>query len=298
MGNENGHPPAPLWEHPPAPLWVRGVNILGRGLRRVRVRWPRLDDEAMMAEARRRTRLNDFGDDGFREGLRVLVNAFEAIDTAHAFGRLFFREYCTLRLVNRLKIQAELTRHPEILDVPIRRPLFITGLPRSGTTFLHRLMSEDPAGRTLLTWEAMEPAPSPDPATYRTDPRIASARKSIELLQRLSPRLSTAHEMAAESPEEDNDLYAHGFKAGIIGFLFDVPDYTRWLNDRTEAELARELPVRQNAASASLVEASGRSLGAQVARASVQRRCTLAGFSRRLHRGHASRPAPGNSFAL
>ncbi len=85
-----------------------------------------------MSAARRRTGLNDFGDDRFREGLRVLVDAFEAADTANAFGRLFFREYCTLRLINRLKIQAGLSRHPEILDVPIRRPLFITGLPEVG----------------------------------------------------------------------------------------------------------------------------------------------------------------------
>ncbi len=237
MEKDQGHSPEPLWEHPPAPLWVKGVNTLGAGLRRVGVRWPRLDAEAMMAEARRRTGLKDFGDDRFREGLRVLVDAFEAIDNANAFGRLFFREYCTRRLVNRLKIQGSLTRHPEILDVPIRRPLFITGLPRSGTTFLHRLMSEDPAGRTMLLWESMEPAPAPDPATYRTDPRIARACKAIGFLERLAPRLAVAHEMSAETPEEDNDLYAHGFMAGILGFLFDVPDYTRWLNDRPESEL-------------------------------------------------------------
>jgi hypothetical protein len=159
------------------------------------------------------------------------------VDTANSFGRIFFREYCTNLLVNRLKIQSDLTRHPEILDVPVRRPLFITGLPRSGTTFLHRLMSEDPAGRTMLTWESMEPSPPPEPATYQSDPRIARSRKSLAMLTRLSPRLDTAHEFSAESPEEDNQLFAHNFFAGILGFLFDVPDYARWLDERTEAEL-------------------------------------------------------------
>jgi hypothetical protein len=213
------------------------VNVAGAGLRRVGVKWPRLDPEAMMADARRRTRLSDFGDDRFRDGLRALVDAFEAMDNAHAFGRFFFREYCTTLLVNRLKIQADLTRHPEILDVPVRKPLFITGLPRSGTTFLHRLMSEDPAGRTMLLWEAMEPSPPPEPETYRTDPRIARARKSMDLIRHLNPRVETAHEFDAESPEEDNNLFAHAFLAGIFGFMFDVPDYSRWLDARTEPEL-------------------------------------------------------------
>ena len=135
-------------------------------------------------------------------------------------------------LVNRLKIQADLTRHPAILDVPVSRPLFITGLPRSGTTLLHRLMSVDPAGRTLLLWETLEPSPPPLPETYTTDPRIARARRQMVLLHRLAPRLATAHEFDAESPEEDNALHSHAFAAGILGFLFDAPDYIRWLRDQ------------------------------------------------------------------
>jgi hypothetical protein len=229
---QDGGSSAPLWEQTRPPFWVKLINAAGAGLRQVGVRWPRLDPEAMMHEARRRTGLSDFGDDAFRDGLRVLVESFNAQDTAHAFGRIFFREYCIDLLVNRLKIQADLTRHPEILDVPIRRPLFITGVPRSGTTLLHRLMSEDPASRTLLMWEAMEPSPPPERATRSSDPRIARARRQLALLYRLAPRLAAAHEFAAESPEEDNNLYAHAFAAGMLGFMFDVPDYILWLRDQ------------------------------------------------------------------
>jgi hypothetical protein len=183
-----------------------------------------------MRAACHRTGLSDFGDDRFRAGLDALVHSFATQDNTHAFGRLFFREYCVQLLANRLRIEDDLKRHPEILDVPVARPLIITGLPRSGTTLLHRLMSEDPSGRTMLFWEALEPSPSPASATYKTDPRIARARASMELLYHLSPRLATAHEFDAESPEEDNNLFAHEFAAGILGFMFDVPDYTRWLN--------------------------------------------------------------------
>lgn len=224
-----GEQAAPIWEKTTQPPWVKAVNVAGSVARKVGVRWPRLDPEAMLATASKRTGLSDFGDGRFREGLKVLVDSFETQDNSHTFGRIFFREFLVGLLANRLKIQDDLNRHPEILDVPVPRPLIIAGLPRSGTTFLHRLLSEDPAGRTMLFWESLEPSPPPTLETYRTDPRIARAHKSMELLYSLSPRLATAHEFAAESPEEDNNLFAHGFAAGILGFMFDVPDYVRWL---------------------------------------------------------------------
>jgi Sulfotransferase family len=220
----------PLWQHAHYPMGVRGLNRVGRWLGRCGVRWPDLDPESMMATARRRAGLNDFGDPLFREGLEVLVESFERNAAVHQFGRHFFREYCVGLLVNRLKIQDELTRHPEIHSVAIERPLVITGLPRSGTTFLHRLMSEDPAGRTLLFWETFEPAPAPRAENYRTDPRIGRAQKAVDLINRLSPRIPAAHHFAAAEAEECNNLFAHEFRAGMIGFMFDAPEYMRWLD--------------------------------------------------------------------
>jgi hypothetical protein len=195
----------------------------------------------MLADAERRAGLSDFGDDRFREGLEVLVRAFEEQGQAHTFGRLFFRESCVRLLVNRLKIQDDLTRHPEILEVPVRRPLFITGLPRSGTTLLHRLMAQDPEGRPLLLWETLEPSPPPRPETYRADPRIGRARKTLRTLHALAPRIATAHTFDAESPEECNSLFAHGFLAGYNGFMYDVPDYVEWLRQQDLVEPYRYL---------------------------------------------------------
>ena len=231
MATSTGRSSDSIWEHSGQPAWVKLINATGAGLGRFGVRWPRLSPETLMASARRKAGLSNFGDGRFLEGLRVLVDAFNARRDVHAFGRIFFREYVTSLLVNRLEIRADLARHPEILDVPVDRPLFITGLPRSGTTFLHRLMSEDPAGRTLRFWESSKPSPPPEPATYRTDPRIARVQRQADLLYRLSPRLATAHDYDAQSPEEDNNFYAHDFRAGLLGFLFDVPDYVRWLHE-------------------------------------------------------------------
>jgi hypothetical protein len=221
-------PAEPIWYRSYRPLWMRGLNAVGRALDRAR---PRLDPDAMMAEARRRTGLDDFGDESFRPGLEVLVASFVE-GTPHTFGRFFFREYCVRLLASRLRIERDFKRHPEILDVPIRRPIFVTGLPRSGTTFMHRLLAEDPLGRPLLFWETLEPSPPPERSTYATDPRIARARRSVRQVYSLAPGLAAAHLFEAESPEECNNLFAHAFAAGINGVLFDVPRYVEWLGEQ------------------------------------------------------------------
>jgi hypothetical protein len=208
---------------------MRAFNAAGGLLRRAGLRWPGLDPREFLAAAERRTGLSDWGADDFREGLRILVESFDRQDSAHTFGRFFFREFCIRLLVNRLRIQDDLKRHPEIGAVPIARPLFITGLPRSGTTLLHRLLAQDPAARPLLFWESLEPSPPPRAATARTDPRIVRARRAIRDLEALAPRLRAAHLYEAEAPEECNPLFAHKFAAAMLAYMFDAPGYIDWL---------------------------------------------------------------------
>ncbi|WP_435017428.1 sulfotransferase family protein [Tundrisphaera sp. TA3] len=219
---------APIWEPTFQPRWLKLINrasalLLGRDR-------PRLDADAMIARARRATGLVDFGPDEFRESLGVLVDAFSGREDVHAFGRLAFRKYCEGLLESRLRIRDDLKRHPEILDVPITAPVFIVGLPRSGTTFLQRLMSTDPAARVMQFWEALWPSPPPTSATYATDPRIARARRQVALLDRVAPGVAAGHELGATLPEEDNSMFARDFRAAIFGFMYDVPDYILWLD--------------------------------------------------------------------
>lgn len=219
----------PIWERFAKPPSVRGLNAFGSGLRRFGVTWPRVEVEGLLARACWCAGLTDFGGDSFREGLEVLVAAFRRRGSSSPFGRLVFGEFVTGLLVGRLRVEEELTRHPEILEVPVDRPLFVIGMPRSGTTLLHRLMATDPAGRPLLYWESVAPAPAPSPETYRSDRRIGLIRRSLRRAEALSPRLAVAHESDAESAEEDNLLHARDFLSPYLGFFFDVPDYVEWM---------------------------------------------------------------------
>jgi hypothetical protein len=224
-----------LADGPDRPVWLRLLNGTGSLLRRLGTRWPRLDAEKFMAAAQRRTGLSDFGHGHFRDGLRVLVESFDRQDSAHTFGRLFFREFCIRLLASRLRVEHDLVRYPEIHKVEIRRPLFITGLPRSGTTLMHRLLSQAPGARALRFWETLEPSPPPETATARSDPRIARAWRAIRDLEALAPGIRAAHSYEAEAPEECNSLFAQNFAAAMLPYMFDAPAYIDWLRELDRA---------------------------------------------------------------
>ena len=103
--------------------------------------------------------VDDFGDDHYEEALEVLCRALNTDVELTAMGVVSQHTLLVQLLRNRLRVQRELTRHPEIRDIEIAAPIVIAGLPRTGTTHLHNLMSADPALRSLPYWESLEPVP-------------------------------------------------------------------------------------------------------------------------------------------
>src|SRR5678815_3791598 len=157
----------------PLPLSVRAFNSAGGALRAVGLPIVRLDAETLLGRARKATGLEDFGDPWFREPFDVLLDALEREAAMHTLGRVLARTDLTRLLENRLRMTDTIARHPEITAAPIVRPLFVVGLPRTGTSILHELLAQDPANRVPMTWEVMHPWPPPERATYETDARIA-----------------------------------------------------------------------------------------------------------------------------
>src|SRR5262249_31519922 len=119
---------------------LRAAHILeGPGRRLLRLNAPHL-----LAAARRRTHLHDFGDPALQEPLTPLVQSMEGEERLNFIGRVAAREELTPMLMNRLKMEWDRQQPPDIAAEQIRRPLFITGLPRTGSTFLHGLLAQDP----------------------------------------------------------------------------------------------------------------------------------------------------------
>ena len=208
---------------------MRAINSLGRALNSCGLPPLRLSAVALMAAAQRRTGLSDWGDASFREAFRRLLEAYERTAQLHLLGRLALRQECLRLLSNRLRIQEDLKRFPLIEQTPIKKPLVIVGLPRTGTTLLHHLLAQDPSARVPRLWELLQPSPPPCPGTLATEPRLKQAEQLIRRAITLAPHFQALHPLSATGPEECLFLFQHAFMSVVFEAYGEVPDYITWL---------------------------------------------------------------------
>jgi hypothetical protein len=192
-----------------------------------------LEEHALLDEAMAKTGLSDFGDDGFREGLRVLLEALNGEAHLNQFGRAFAHDVILRHLENRLRVTSDLESHPEILDERIEKPLLVASLPRTGSTIMHHLLAQDADTRYLATWECNLLSPPPEAATYETDPRIAEWERVIFGSHGSeAPDFETMHPMGTALPEEHVALLGFDFRSQVFNYQFDVPSYQLWLDEQ------------------------------------------------------------------
>lgn len=175
--------------------------------------------DTLIKEIKGMTGLRDFGDEDFQEGLSVLIDS--AKNDAHLsyYGRLLLSNLVTSALVSRLRLIAVKKDHPEIFNSPVIPPLFVVGLPRSGTTFLHRLLSSLPEARPIPTWELYEPVPGPGP-----DIRKFRVRLMSYIPRFFAPEMDSKHELRYDRPEECIFLFNNTMVS--IGYWQVAPVYS------------------------------------------------------------------------
>ncbi len=220
---------------PTLPTPIRLMNALARPFERV-IPSLSLDPDRLEAEAMQRTGLSDFGGDEYRVGLERLTGDLERQGRLHALGRSITRGRLVSTLSTRLELHDWRTRHPEIGDEKIERPIVFMGMGRTGTTILHDLMAQDPANRVPLSWETEQPCPPPEAATYTTDPRIAANEERSGQVERLIPNFRSMHPMGPLLPQECVQLLEPSFACMTYQITYHVPEYSRWLHE--EADLA------------------------------------------------------------
>jgi len=228
--------PTPLciddWQAPWLPLPARLLNVLPD---RLAARLAPLDEASLLAAARRRTKLDDFGDEGFREPLRLLLGDLTADDRLTPLGRLTARTVFGQLLRARLRVEDLLTRDPAIASRELPAPIVVVGLPRTGTTHLHNLLSRVPALRSLPLWESVEPVRPPGYLDLRR------LRSSVRLRQidYLIPLFRLMHEMKIDLPHEELQLSALTFRSFFFEGSFRLPRYRPWYaaGDHTGAYL-------------------------------------------------------------
>ncbi len=217
------------FEKPYRSLSYRLINGVRTFVRSLGFPLAPLEENQLLSEAQQKAGLEDFGNGSFRVPLKILLKSLNSEAHLNFVGRTILRQYLLKLLVNRLQIQEELKRCPEITQVEIKHPLFILGLPRSGTTFLHRLLSQDPSSRWLHLWEMYNPCPSPNYETREIDPRIAEAEKLVTGFNSLAPQFPTVHYIDPNQPEECNVLFEHDFVSTLFELRANIPSYLDWL---------------------------------------------------------------------
>ena len=182
---------------------------------------PDLSEEAVLSEAARATGLDDFGAEDFRERLRVQIESIREDAELGPVGRIGVYRDLVRYASNRPRFEDLLKRHPEILDVEIRRPIIIAGLPRSGTTHLLNLIAADSRLRSLPYWESLEPIPDPreEADAGGVDPRLVRCREAYAQQVAMMPLLKNMHDMAPDHVHEEIELQALDFSSYLLEWI-------------------------------------------------------------------------------
>ena len=186
-----------------------------------------LDD--ILNAARVETGLADPDSDSWREGLEILIRDHAKADVLTERGRQIMKSRYVTALSNRMRVDDFIRRNPGVAASSVKRPVFILGLVRTGTTMVSYLMDADPANRSLLRWEAANVAPPAAPGATRSDPRCLAEKAKDEAMIKSNPKGVAQHFEPGDGPTECVHLVAQDFRSMMLGVLSTTPTYHDWI---------------------------------------------------------------------
>lgn len=195
--------------------------------------------DELRESASRITGLDDFGTDDYTDGLAVLLDSYEREAALTPFGRKVKRAFLRGALMARLVSEAAWKQHPGHADVAIEQPIFVTGLPRTGTTALHRLLTADPACQGLEVWLTEVPQPRPPHETWNDNPVFQRIQAGYEQYHVDNPEFMGLHAMSADQVEECWQLLRQSLRSVSYECLAHVPSYSAWLSEQDWTEAYR-----------------------------------------------------------
>ncbi|MBV9645384.1 MAG: sulfotransferase [Verrucomicrobia bacterium] len=214
---------------PPSSLsWPAGWRKLGDTLSRKL--WL-LESDSLCAEARHGTRLEDFGEPPIDPALSVLTESLESEAELHPHGRFLMRVHLRELLQTRLRLTLAWNGQSNLREASaIKRPIFITGIPRSGSTFLHELLAEDPENRVPRVWEVMFPIPTGSEHPKRVDPRLRKAKTCLWWFRRFARGADSVYPIRAWTPHECVAIHSYTFLSEEFVSTCYVPTYEAFLH--------------------------------------------------------------------
>jgi hypothetical protein len=185
-------------------------------------------EEALHERASQAEGLTDFGEPDYLEGMRVFLRALDNDDKLHEGGSRAVRNQILHALRQRLRTEQAWKDNPQVLDIEIRRPIFITGCVRTGSTALHYLMGRDPGIQKLEWWLAASPQPRPPRPTWEAHPDFQAAQAEMDAMFEADPSIKTMHFTTAAGPEECRHFLYQCFTDDAFEVSTSVPEYEEW----------------------------------------------------------------------
>jgi len=217
------------FDGPRRPWLVKLINGLDPFLSKTSLAPKKLNFESLIKEAQSKTKLSDFGDHTCFEGLKVLLQSLEEENELNTIGTIVAKQLILNGLINRLKIIHHRKSNPLIENEKIVKPIFILGLPRTGTTLLHYLISLDKEIRFTPTWESFHPCPPVKKSTLDNDRRISKTKRELMLFWKLIPNIRSVHDFDHLTPQECIVFMGHTFNTFALPTQFYIPKYMNWL---------------------------------------------------------------------
>lgn len=216
------------------PNGVRLVNSLFSSYAKEKI-----DVDQLLEKAQKKTGLTDYGDEFFIEPLRKLVNDANAHTEFHAMGAFLIKNKILINLINRLWAQYWIKTDPSI-SKPLPPKVLITGLQRTGTTFLQRLLGHLPEFRGVISWEIVNPVPKSTKKNYYG---MYEARLAHIALNYINPEFKSIHSVKHDSLEEEVVMMDHAFVSTATQAALNVPNYAKWLEQQDQTRAYEDLKM-------------------------------------------------------
>ena len=185
--------------------------------------------DSLEGEAHAVDGLADFGEPDHREALEQLLYSLENEAGLNGVGTAVLRQRVVDILATRLRVREYLKRSPEIRDEIIAEPLVIVGLPRTGTTMLHRTIAADHRMYAPLWFETRFPCPALDWDPAGDDQRVIDGKAEMQAMLEANPDLLAVHPMDAMGPDEDIMLLEQSFYSFNIQSFAHLPSFDAWV---------------------------------------------------------------------
>ena len=209
------------------------INSTGYALRKVKLDPFKINADSIISRAKKKANFSASIPKA-EEGLRKLVYSITNESHPNPFGALAVKGLLERILYGRYMIEQEMAKKPWIEDQRIEQPVFIIGMPRTGTSILHAILHEDPAHRSPLAWECLLPYPAATPETFKDNAQFRTIEKEFGQLFKLVPDFQRKHYMAVDSPQECLGITAFDFNSFQFSAQLYLPSYMKWFSDDSD----------------------------------------------------------------